>query len=160
MILISNDFWDNIKIYNFNPYNVFLVIATWLMTAFVLQGHIFDLSFDNVCNSNMILTYSCEEKDTVTLEMVIVINRHIQCRSWYVALFSSTSVSWTQLELLLWVIYGYVIWRSVAIEQSMIWLCFVCFLLWRRGRRIDPQKTVFVSAEIHIKHPVKFTVST
>ncbi len=51
------------------------------MTAFVLQGHIFDLSFDNVCNSNMILTYSCEEKDTVTLEIVIVINRHIQCRS-------------------------------------------------------------------------------
>ncbi len=54
--------------YNFDPYNVFLAIATWLMTASVLQGHICDLSLDNMCNSNMILTYSCEEKDTVTLE--------------------------------------------------------------------------------------------
>ncbi len=33
--------------YNFDPYNVLLVIATniavLLMTAFVLQGHIYDL---------------------------------------------------------------------------------------------------------------------
>ncbi len=28
MILISNDFWHKIKIYNFDSYNVLLVIAT------------------------------------------------------------------------------------------------------------------------------------
>ncbi len=43
MILISNDFWHKIKMYNFVPYNVLLSIATniavLLMTAFVLQGH-------------------------------------------------------------------------------------------------------------------------
>ncbi len=43
MILISNDFWHKIKMYNFDPYNVLLAIATniavLLMTAFVLQGH-------------------------------------------------------------------------------------------------------------------------
>ncbi len=33
MILISNDFWHNIKMYNFDRYNVLLSIA------FVLQGH-------------------------------------------------------------------------------------------------------------------------
>ncbi len=36
-------FWHNRKIYNFDPYNVLLAIATnipvLLMTAFVLQGH-------------------------------------------------------------------------------------------------------------------------
>ncbi len=45
MILISNDFWHKIKIYNFDPYNVLLSIATniavLLMTASVLQGHIY-----------------------------------------------------------------------------------------------------------------------
>ncbi len=44
MILISNDFWHNRKMYNFDPYNVLLCIAiiilVLLMTAFVLQGHI------------------------------------------------------------------------------------------------------------------------
>ncbi len=44
MILISNDFWHKIKMYNFEPYNVLLAIATniavLLMTDFVLQGHI------------------------------------------------------------------------------------------------------------------------
>ncbi len=44
MILISNDFWHNSKIYNFDPYNVLLSISTniavLLMTAFVLQGRI------------------------------------------------------------------------------------------------------------------------
>ncbi len=44
MILISNDVWHKIKTYNFDPYNVLLVIATnipvLLMTASVLQGHI------------------------------------------------------------------------------------------------------------------------
>ncbi len=44
MILISNDFWHKRKIYNFDPYNVLLAIATnmpvLLMTAFVLQGHL------------------------------------------------------------------------------------------------------------------------
>ncbi len=46
MILISNDFWHDIKMYNFDPYNVLLVIATniavLLMTGSVLQGHICD----------------------------------------------------------------------------------------------------------------------
>ncbi len=45
MILISNDFCHKIKMYNFDPFNVLLVIATniavLLMTAFVLQGHIY-----------------------------------------------------------------------------------------------------------------------
>ncbi len=44
MILISNDFWHKIKMYNFDPYNVLLSIATniavVLMTASVLQGHV------------------------------------------------------------------------------------------------------------------------
>ncbi len=44
MIVISNDFWHKIKMYNFDPYNVLLAIATniavLLMTASVLQGHI------------------------------------------------------------------------------------------------------------------------
>ncbi len=35
MILISNDFCHIIKMYNFDPYSVFLL----LMTASVLQGH-------------------------------------------------------------------------------------------------------------------------
>ncbi len=39
-----NDFWRKRKIYNFDPYNVFLAIATnihvLLMTGFVIQGHI------------------------------------------------------------------------------------------------------------------------
>ncbi len=38
------DFWHKRKIYNFDPYNVFLAIATnispRLKTGFVLQGHI------------------------------------------------------------------------------------------------------------------------
>ncbi len=46
MILISNDFWHNIKFYNFEPYNVLLVISTniavLLMTDFMLQGHMFN----------------------------------------------------------------------------------------------------------------------
>ncbi len=44
MILISNDFWHNRKMYNFDPYNVlvsiYINIAVLLMTASVLQGHI------------------------------------------------------------------------------------------------------------------------
>ncbi len=44
MILISNDFWHKRKMYNFDPYDVLLAIATniavLLMTASVLQGHI------------------------------------------------------------------------------------------------------------------------
>ncbi len=43
MILISNDFWHNRKMYNFDPYNVLLAISTNItvlrMTACVLQGH-------------------------------------------------------------------------------------------------------------------------
>ncbi len=39
----ANDFWHKRKMYNFNPYNVLLAIATnilqWLKTAFVVQGH-------------------------------------------------------------------------------------------------------------------------
>ncbi len=45
MILISNDFWHKIKMYNFNPNNVLLSISTniavLLMTASVLQGHFY-----------------------------------------------------------------------------------------------------------------------
>ncbi len=45
LILISNDFWHNSKIYNFEPYNLLLSISTniavLLMTDFVLQGHIY-----------------------------------------------------------------------------------------------------------------------
>ncbi len=45
MILISNDFWHKIKMYNFDPYDVLLVIATniavLLMTASVLQSQTF-----------------------------------------------------------------------------------------------------------------------
>ncbi len=37
------DFWHKIKIYNFDPYNALLAIATNIpvlfMTGFVLQGH-------------------------------------------------------------------------------------------------------------------------
>ncbi len=44
MILISNDFYHKIKMYNFDAYNILLAIATniavLLMTASVLQGHI------------------------------------------------------------------------------------------------------------------------
>ncbi len=47
MILISNDFWHKRKMDNFYPYNVLLSIATnipvLLMTASVLQGHIYPL---------------------------------------------------------------------------------------------------------------------
>ncbi len=36
-------FWHKRKIYNFDPYNVFVSIATnipvWIKTGFVLQGH-------------------------------------------------------------------------------------------------------------------------
>ncbi len=43
MILISNDFCHKRKMYNFEPYNVLLAIATnipvLLMTASVLQSH-------------------------------------------------------------------------------------------------------------------------
>ncbi len=48
LILISNDFWHKIKIYNFDPYNVLLAIATNipLMTASVLQGHIYSFIRD------------------------------------------------------------------------------------------------------------------
>ncbi len=44
IFMYPNDFWHKRKIYNFDPYNVLLSIATnipvLLMTAFVLQGHI------------------------------------------------------------------------------------------------------------------------
>ncbi len=40
----ANDFWHKIKMYNFNPYNVLLAIATnipqRLKTAFVLQARV------------------------------------------------------------------------------------------------------------------------
>ncbi len=43
-LLYPNDFWLKRKIDNFNPYSVFLAIATnisqRLQTGFVLQGHI------------------------------------------------------------------------------------------------------------------------
>ncbi len=49
MILISNDFWHKIKMYNFDSYNVLLAIviniAVLLMTDFVLQRHRYDYSY-------------------------------------------------------------------------------------------------------------------
>ncbi len=62
MILISNDFWHIIKMYNFNPYNVLLAIATniavLLMTAFVLQGHIFVVFVSFITHQNVaMMTY-------------------------------------------------------------------------------------------------------
>ncbi len=43
MILISNDFWYNRKMYIFEPYNVLLSIATNIpvLLITVLQGHIY-----------------------------------------------------------------------------------------------------------------------
>ncbi len=42
-LIYPNDFWHKRKIYNFDPYNVLLAIATnipvWLMTGFEVQGH-------------------------------------------------------------------------------------------------------------------------
>jgi len=34
MILISNDFWHTIKMYNFDPYNVLLAISTNIAAAY------------------------------------------------------------------------------------------------------------------------------
>ncbi len=49
LYLLSYDFWHKIKIYNFDPYKVFLTIATnipvLLMTGFVLQGHICKIKY-------------------------------------------------------------------------------------------------------------------
>ncbi len=60
MILISNDFCYNIKMYNFDPYNVLLAIATnipvLLVTASVLQGHIYRSSKRNMIISESVLT--------------------------------------------------------------------------------------------------------
>ncbi len=40
----ANDFWHKIKMYNFNPYNVLLAIATNILqrlkTGFVLQARV------------------------------------------------------------------------------------------------------------------------
>ncbi len=62
MILISTDFWHIIKMYNFAPYNVLLAIATnipvLLMTAFVLQGHIFVVFVSFITHQNVaMMTY-------------------------------------------------------------------------------------------------------
>ncbi len=73
MILISNDFWHKINIYNFDPYNVFLAISTnipvLLMTASVLQGHNCVLAVfvhnhpnnNNNNNNNHFLRSGCSE---------------------------------------------------------------------------------------------------
>ncbi len=51
MILISNDFCHNIKMYNLEPHNVLLSIATNILqrlkTASVLQGHILTINCMN-----------------------------------------------------------------------------------------------------------------
>ncbi len=58
-ISCPNDFWHKRKIYNFDPYNVFLSIATnipqRLKTGFVVQGHIFSWSV----LSNLIMLSVC-----------------------------------------------------------------------------------------------------
>ncbi len=52
-----NDFWNKRKIDNFDPYNVFLAIATnipqRLKTGFVVQGHIYkkDTQSQSLTNS-------------------------------------------------------------------------------------------------------------
>ncbi len=68
MIIISNDFCHKIKIYNFEPYNVLLSIATniavLLMTASVLQGHIYiflDMIItlsDYECDSDSVMNFA------------------------------------------------------------------------------------------------------
>ncbi len=69
MILISNDFWHKIKIYNFDPYDVLLAIATniavLLMTASVLQGHIFLLYISNV-QITLVMCLLCVIRSWVT----------------------------------------------------------------------------------------------
>ncbi len=41
LTLYPNDFWRKIKMDNYDPYNVLLIIVTNIpVTAFVLQGHI------------------------------------------------------------------------------------------------------------------------
>ncbi len=56
MILISNDFWHKIKMYNFDSFNVSLAIATniavLLMTASVLQSH-------KQCRGKLLLKVMC-----------------------------------------------------------------------------------------------------
>ncbi len=39
MILISNDFWHKRKMYNFNPYNVLLAIATNIAVLLMLYRY-------------------------------------------------------------------------------------------------------------------------
>ncbi len=55
MILISNDFCHKRKMYNFEPYNVLLAIATnipvLLMTASVLQSHKYVFIVVELCKS-------------------------------------------------------------------------------------------------------------
>ncbi len=49
LYLIYNDFWHKIKMYNFNPYNVLLAIATnipqRLKTGFVLQARVTNVKY-------------------------------------------------------------------------------------------------------------------
>ncbi len=58
MILTHN------KMYNFEPYNVLLAIAVLLMTALVLQGHVYDnvkyLNLFSICLG--LFSYHCCEE--------------------------------------------------------------------------------------------------
>ncbi len=78
MILISDDFWHKIKMYNFDPYNVFLVIATniavLLMTASVLQGHIYtySFSFSTLKMSCLIRCIACCTEKKYALNLLIL----------------------------------------------------------------------------------------
>ncbi len=65
MILISNDFWHKIKMYNFDSYNVLLAITTnipvLLKTASVLQGHI----LSTVLIPNVLKRSRCDSSRTI-----------------------------------------------------------------------------------------------
>ncbi len=46
MILISNDFWHTLKMYNFDPFNVFLSISTNI-PVLIMPGFVY-ISLENV----------------------------------------------------------------------------------------------------------------
>ncbi len=66
MILISNDFWNKIKMYNCDPYNVLLAISTniavLLMTASVLQGHKLTLKTFRIFFQKYLIFYVSNQK--------------------------------------------------------------------------------------------------
>ncbi len=84
MILISNDFWHEIKMYNFEPYNVLLSISTnipvLLMTVSRVSYRqksfqnpkyiVFEFRFETECLALVVLS-SHEVKKTVVFVLVV-----------------------------------------------------------------------------------------